>query len=975
MVRARARYALPAVLAAVLVATWCPGAAGQEADLIGQRIVAIEFESTAPVDMPGLERLMPMRVGDALRAADVEEARWRLQQKEIFTQIGIETLPRAGGVAVMVHVVRKEIVDRIRFEGNHTLSDRELRRAVRLRESMILSEALRRYSVRRLRERYVAEGFDAVQVEAQLVPRVPGEVDVVFQIHEGEPLRIGAVVIESSGALAVSADDIRKAAAIEVGDRMVQERQRAAEKAIVRLFRDRQYYEVDVETKWERGADGGGTLRWRIDPGPPFAVVFSGNQFLSDQKLLKLMDLPKRPIITDGTWRELARRAQHAYQEGGYYFAQVRVAVEAGSPKRVNFTIDEGQRFHIGRVEFEGNHVLADDTLRAQMATRPPAWIPWRRGVLLDDVLDDDLKRLWYFYRRQGFQSAQILDARTRFDADRGTVILTVVIDEGPRTIVRSIEMTGVAAIAGKLPEFTVNVGDPLDLEKVEADRQALLTALATEGYTHAEVQAEVHSEPTGTGEAARVRFAATPGVQQHVGALIVQNNIDTHASVIVRELPFVSGDPLDPSALLRGQANIYKLGLFRSVTVRPLEEEPQPQPVPVPGAEQPSIAEEALRHQASAGATPTALVPEPEATPHHPSVGITVSERPPISTQWGGGYNTRDGFRGFVELSSDNLQGLGRRASARGEFNLEPGSVVPNEYLLNLGFREPRLDGTGWTFRSNIIGQRSTRTVDQFSLERFALIPALERTILPGLQTGIEAQFEQAQVFDLNADVEAFNPRDQGHLRTVGVGPFVVYDARDDAFDPRRGLFDSLRVRVAPAQFGSDVPFFKLVGQHSHYLPVNEDLTFVYVARVGWARALNSGDIVPIRERLFLGGRTTVRGFGENQIGPQGTLGDPLGGDFSVNVNTELRFPLIYGFGGVVFVNGGGVYLVDETATPGTCSGCGSVNLHDFRRSAGLGLRYHTPVGPISLEYGFKLDRRPDESIGEVHFSVGTIF
>jgi outer membrane protein insertion porin family len=187
--------------------------------------------------------------------------------------------------------------------------------------------------------------------------------------------------------------------------------------------------------------------------------------------------------------------------------------------------------------------------------------------------------------------------------------------------------------------------------------------------------------------------------------------------------------------------------------------------------------------------------------------------------------------------------------------------------------------------------------------------------------------------------------------------------------------VFDSLRFSVAPRQFGSDIPILKIFAQHAQYVPLSDELTFVYVLRGGWAHAYEDHEIVPIRYRFFLGGRQTVRGFAENSIGPTGSNDDPLGGDLVVNVNTELRFPLFLGFGGVVFVDGGGVYLEDTTGTPGSCSGCGSVSLHDFRRAAGLGLRYITPVGPLSLDYGFKLDRRTGESIGEVHFAVGTVF
>jgi outer membrane protein insertion porin family len=962
-----------ALAALVLMLAHSSGRAQDQAEnLLGRPIVAIEFECAAPIDSDGLTGLMPMRVGSPLRAEDLQEAHWRLEQKRLFTSIGIDLRPRASGVAVVVRLVRKPIVNRIRFEGNEEISGNELSRVVPLRESEVLTEKLREYSVDRVRKKYVSEGFNAARVTVELRPRAPGEVDVIFHIEEGVPLRVADIVI--AGRLPVRQEEIRNAINIRVGERYRSEAGRAADKAALRLLREKHYYEAQVGSKWEAGPDGTGTVHFDIDPGPLFDLRFSGNHHLSDRQLLSLIDLPKRTIVTDGTWRELARRAHQLYQEKGYYFAKVEVGIAPGPPKVVRFSIDEGRVFHVAKVDFEGNHGLSAKQLHAVMVTRPPSWIPWRRGILLDDVLDDDMKRLWYLYRRYGFEAAEIVDDRVRFEPGRGQIFLRIIIDEGRQTVIRRIERSGLASIAGRLPKLSVKVGEPLDREKVDYDRRQLLSALASAGYTEARVEAHVNTEPSRTTEAATVSFEAIPGVQQRVGTIIVQNNFDTHASVITRELPFKEGDPLDPQALLKGQTNVYKLGIFRSVTVRPLRTESDLVEAPTPGGAA-VIPESALSGVAVTPPSPPLSEHEPEATPNQQDVAVEVTDKPAGSLQWGAGYNTRDGFRGFLEVSDDNLQGLARRLSLRGDFSLQPGDVTPDEYLGNLGFREPRLDGTGATFRSNLIAQRSTRSVDQFSIERFAFIPALERTLLPGLQVGAETQIEQANIFDLKGDVLAFNPRDQGQLRTVSVGPFAVYDGRDDPFVPHRGVFDSLRLSVAPRQFGSQIPLFKVFAQHAQYVPLSDDLTFVYVLRSSWAHAYVNHEIVPIRDRFFLGGRQTVRGFAENSIGPTGTADDPLGGDLVVNVNTELRFPLLYGFGGVVFVDGGGVYLEDTTGAPGSCLGCDSVSLHDFRRAAGLGLRYITPVGPLSLDYGFKLDRRADESVGEVYFAVGTVF
>jgi len=120
----------------------------------------------------------------------------------------------------------------------------------------------------------------------------------------------------------------------------------------------------------------------------------------------------------------------------------------------------------------------------------------------------------------------------------------------------------------------------------------------------------------------------------------------------------------------------------------------------------------------------------------------------------------------------------------------------------------------------------------------------------------------------------------------------------------------------------------------------------------------------IPIQKRFFLGGRTTVRGFKEESIGPRGTDGTPSGGDYMVNGNVEIRVPMKYGVILVPFFDAGSVWLGGDPA-----------NRFDLRESAGIGLRYITPVGPIGIDYGWKIDRREGESGSEWHFTIGAVF
>ena len=253
------------------------------------------------------------------------------------------------------------------------------------------------------------------------------------------------------------------------------------------------------------------------------------------------------------------------------------------------------------------------------------------------------------------------------------------------------------------------------------------------------------------------------------------------------------------------------------------------------------------------------------------------------------------------------------------------PETFSPNEYLGNLGFRDPRVFDSKWTSRTNFIVQRSVLEIERFSIERLSVITALEREVLTGFTTGFEAQFEQHNVFDVAPDA-ILTGQDVGFLRIATVGPFFVLDRRDDRFAPRQGFFDSFRLRYGSPLLASDIHFLKAEAQHTQYIPVLDSLGFVYALRGGWARSLRAHEEIPISERFFLGGRTTVRGFDENSIGPLGEDGSPQGGDFELNANTELRFPLWFGLNGALFVDGGGVYLQKE-----------AISIHEFRRSTGL--------------------------------------
>jgi outer membrane protein assembly factor BamA len=197
---------------------------------------------------------------------------------------------------------------------------------------------------------------------------------------------------------------------------------------------------------------------------------------------------------------------------------------------------------------------------------------------------------------------------------------------------------------------------------------------------------------------------------------------------------------------------------------------------------------------------------------------------------------------------------------------------------------------------------------------------------------------------------------------------PAVIWDLRDNPFNPTKGSLHGVSVKEAMKTLGSEADFTKATVQTSWYLPLGDRLLGALSARAGMAWPHWDTDEIPLNERFKLGGGNTVRGYLQDMVGPTSTdpvTGNlvPTGGDSMVLFNGELRINPSGGLGLVLFTDAGNVWTGRE------------INLDDLRASYGAGIRFNTPVGPLRLDYGQKIHRRAGESPGQIHFSIGQAF
>jgi outer membrane protein insertion porin family len=232
-------------------------------------------------------------------------------------------------------------------------------------------------------------------------------------------------------------------------------------------------------------------------------------------------------------------------------------------------------------------------------------------------------------------------------------------------------------------------------------------------------------------------------------------------------------------------------------------------------------------------------------------------------------------------------------------------------------------------------------------------------------LKPSLTYQFENV----VNSGVQpaaVLSTDDTGRVLVSSLSPALILDLRDDVFNPRRGALYGIVLKEALRELGSEADFSKLTVQGSWFLPVY-DAILALSARAGMAWPFRDTIEVPIHERFYAGGSTTIRGFRQDSVGPAGTdlSGNPvpIGGDSMAIFNLELRINPGEGLGLVLFTDAGNVWTGRE------------INLGNVRASYGAGIRYGTPIGPLRVDYGQKMHRLPGESPGELHFNIGHTF
>ncbi|RKY42366.1 MAG: outer membrane protein assembly factor BamA [Candidatus Makaraimicrobium thalassicum] len=744
------------------------------------------------------------------------------------------------------------------------------------------------------------------------------------QAQEGYSGDKRIIDIRVKGNKAVSTSTILNKLKLKAGDLFEES---ALNKELKRLYATGYFGDVFVETE-ERPE--GIIVIFAVTEKPTVEKIeFQGNVRIKKGRLAKKISVKEGDLLDFHLLSQDVGELRTYYVEEGYSRIEIDYRIDIDPQTggaTVVFLIDEGYPLRIKTIEVEGNENIPDNEIKKYMATKT-AWWFIQKGAFDEEKFQADLDRIRAVYRSKGFLDAR-LTSRMDYAPDGEDLYLTIVVDEGKEYLVGDIKVEGELAFPEKevRGEIKISSGDPFDYEKIKEDMDSIRAFYYDRGYMDAEIDLRHKYNPDT--DRMDLIYVLKAHDEISVGKINIIGNTRTKDKVIRRELRVYPGEKYDGKKLKRSKERIYNLGFFEDVYFET-----------VPGDRK-----------------------------DVKDLDITVKETKTGELSFGGGYSSVDAFIGFVQIRQGNFDimnfptftGSGQSLTIRAEV----GSARTN-YLLS--WTDPWIFDYPFLFGFDFYREEHDRYSDSgygYDERRTGGSLRLGKELTDQLSTGIVYNLEEVKISDIPDNATTALRKEEGKNMISRLTWSLKHDTRDNVYSPTKGWISGVSLENAGGFIGGDKDFVKGYLHASFYYSILENIVLELKGRSGLVESYGDSKEVPIYERFFAGGATTIRGYGQRSVGPRdrGT-NTALGGEATVIGNAEVVFPIFKKLiKGAVFCDAGNVMEKSRDLFSGT----------GYKMGAGVGVRVKTPIGPVKLDYGYPLsDNYDDKKEGQFYFSV----
>ncbi len=947
-------------IAATLWLFAAPVSTAQPADF-GRPVSAVELRLDAPISRRiDLESLIAIRPGAFLTERQVRRTLSNLQATGLFTEIEIRSRrdPPAGDaspatVTAVVVLRPRPWVRSVELRGERRLSDATLSKVVTQKPGGPLVEDLVLESVYALKDLYHLSGYREADVRLEVESErtsAPADRRVVvgFRIDAGPRAEIAAIDFDGDlGPYQVG--ELRSAMRATAGERYRHERVEADARRLERWLRRRGHLQARVDMARDVYHPDAGEMRlvYPLSVGPRVELEIRG---ISRKRLKRQGFLS---FLEDEGLDELGLEQQcvkleNRLQRKGRYKAEVRCAIEETADgetaeRRLRIDVTPGAVYELVEVGFTGNQEVATEQLLSLMVTSPRQRFRPGSGRLVREQLEEDLDNIRSYYLLQGFGEAEIGTWTVSEDGRR--LKLEIEVREGRRQRVvdftfSGLEILDIDRVRAALP---LAPGGPYHAALLDDSLNIVRALYEDRGFRSTTVAPRLDWNPERT--LVDVHIEVDEGPQAVVDRLILRGQRRTDSDALRRLIRLDEGEPVSRRRLLEVERDLYRLGVFSNVDV--------------------------------------SLKPVAE-TSGKRDVVVRLEEGTRYRLAYGFSYHSDDGLGGLFSVTRANLSGRGDRL----QLDLRGNEVDSRFRLL---YDQPLFWRLNLPVTYSVF--RETQDRDSFSVASLGTQIAVTRD-LPSVRLRGVLEYRSVDIRQRTLAFDDLDPndieREDREVEIFSLIPIFYLDRRDDPLDPERGWSSAVQFEHALPFAAAETHFLKLFWQHTHYFPLGRAGSLAASFRLGAIEPLDSGAerdplvgadtpnaLVPISERFFAGGRTSHRAYDRDRLGIFGQTLFPSGGDASgadvVEVggnglavfNLDYRFPIVDPVGGIVFFDLGNVWADWRDIHP-----------RDLRPGAGVGLRYLSPIGPVRLEIGWKLDPVPGEDTDPVFFlSFGNPF
>jgi len=939
------------------------GPSGEPPRVVAVRVVT-ESSRVLEEDPPELtiQRGQPFSV-------DADSASLRaLYRTGLYADLRAELSDVVGGVRLDFVVVQNLYINRVQIEGLREPPGESLAiSALRLNLGEVFRDSDMKDALDRLRQTLEDDGEYQAKLD-YVATRHPAtlQVDLLVRVAAGPRARIGAISIQNETTS--SETELRDRLKLKPGREITADRLNRAAESARKWLAQKDY--LGARVTLHRGDYDAKSntvpLVAIFHAGLEVRVIVEGAKVPAGT-LRKLVPIYQEGAVDEDLLQEGRRGLREWFQRAGYFDAQVDYTASDVSPEKsansaqtaatvVTYHVDRGDRRRLVGVEFSGNKYFSTALLTGRLRIQPAAYAsPGRYSTAL---VQDDVTSIHTLYDANGFHEVevrnQLLDD---YKGRHGALFVRFEITEGKQTRVANLVIEGNQQLTQDelLGVIGSSEGQPYSDFNISSDRDNILALYYDQGFSEARFSADVEkvpaSDPNGT-PAVRLKYHITEGPQVLVASVLLGGYEHTRAGVISRQVGIRAGQPLSEGAVVETQRKLYNLGIFSRVSIAPQNPE-------------------------GTNTQKTVVVMVDEARRYTLAYGLGFEAQRLGSGATGTGLSAAP--RGILEITKANLTGRADALSFKVRASTIQGRALiaytapnyfasPNFNLQLTGFFEKARDIQTFTSRRY---EASVQLAQRISNTSSFLYRYAYRKVNTVLNVNTITS-EQLPLFNQNTDIAEF-------------GASWLRDRRNSPADPTRGDFENIDLVVAIKPVGSSVDFVRIFLQNSTYSPIGRRLVFARSTRFGvqtpYGNTLSSN--IPLPERFFAGGGTSLRGFTLNQAGPRDPIsGFPIGGQALLLFNQDLRFPMhlpLIGdrLGGAVFYDAGNVFpsirkislrtsppvptlgsTIDAFNRPmSVCLTNCTNELNYFSHTVGIEFRYGTPIGPVAIDLGYLLN------------------